>query len=175
MRRLRKFLSVIRISTRVILRALMSKEVGDLTVDKALPIFEAILNNKDPLLRYDEEMVELMWDALGCCAQGRALFVTDTGHVGVSKGDVVAEPWQRGQQPHLPEAPGLKERDLLVGLFGIMYPVILRKAEGDTYTMVNVAHVAEHTLGHSCDCETTAEGGSEENKAKCGHRVFKIM
>lgn len=154
---LRKFCSGKTLSKRALLVALMAKDVDNMTVDTALPMFEMYLEHKDPLTRYKESTVDLMWDALGCCAQGRTIFVTDTERVGMSMGEL---------------EPG----DLLVGLFGIMYPVILRKAEADTYTMLNVAHVAEHTLGHTCDCGSPTEGESEEeNRAKCGHRIFTIV
>jgi hypothetical protein len=58
---------------------------------------------------------------------GQTLFCTDTGHVGRSTG-------------------GLREGDVLTGLFGIDLPFILRKADNGKYTMVNVAHVAHHLL-----------------------------
>jgi hypothetical protein len=60
-------------------------------------------------------------------SKSRTIFLTDTGHVGLSVGD-------------------LRQGDILAGLFGIHFPFILRRADGGKYTMVNVAHVAEHEL-----------------------------
>lgn len=72
-------------------------------------------------------------DILGLCqaaasSPARILFVTDNGHVGVTEGSV-------------------KAGDLLAGLFGINFPVILRGIDG-TFKMVNIAHIAHHDLGH---------------------------
>ena len=160
---LRRFFSGKDIPTRTILQALMGSVAGNKklelpAIDTALPLFEAFYEGKHemPTSDQDTDISGPMWDVLGCCSQGRTMFVTGTGHVGVSMGE-------------------LKDGDLLVGLFGIMYPFILRKGEADTYTMVNVAHVADHELGHSCDCESPIEGNSEKDIASCGHRVFTIV
>jgi hypothetical protein len=59
---------------------------------------------------------------------GRMLFLTDTGHVGRCPG-------------------GVKEGDILAGLFGIDLPFILRSAGNEQYTMVNIAHVMDHEVG----------------------------
>jgi hypothetical protein len=56
------------------------------------------------------------------------LFLTDTGHIG-----------------RCPS--GVKEGDILAGLFGIDFPFILRSAGSEQYTMVNLAHVANHEVG----------------------------
>jgi hypothetical protein len=73
---------------------------------------------------------EILWpdlSFLSLCLWFRTIFLTDTGHVGLSVGDI-------------------RQGDILAGLFGIKFPFILRRADGGKYTMVNVAHVAEHEL-----------------------------
>ncbi|KAJ4394365.1 hypothetical protein N0V93_003582 [Gnomoniopsis smithogilvyi] len=59
---------------------------------------------------------------------GRTLFLTDNGQIGVTEGSV-------------------KRGDLLAGLFGINFPILLRWI-GGAFKMVNIAHVANHELGH---------------------------
>lgn len=62
---------------------------------------------------------------------GRILFLTDTGRVGVTEGPV-------------------EKGDLVVGLFGVNFPAILRYGDEScsSFKMVNIAHVACHVLGH---------------------------
>jgi hypothetical protein len=67
------------------------------------------------------------------------VFVTKEGHVG------------RAYHPDFEN--GIRAGDVVVGLFGINYPFILRKVlaeDGDeaVYTMVNVAYIANHEWGH---------------------------
>lgn len=60
----------------------------------------------------------------------RFLFLTETGQIGVTGSSV-------------------KKGDLLAGLFGINFPVLLRwNDQKESYGMVNVAHVASHEWGH---------------------------
>lgn len=67
------------------------------------------------------------------------LFVTTEGHVGVT---------------HHPDcAHGVRPGDIVVGLFGISYPFILRSVSGShkntpAYRMINGAYMAEHQWGH---------------------------
>lgn len=58
---------------------------------------------------------------------GRHVFITDTGLVGLAH--------------YAPKGT------VLVGLFGINFPFILQE-RGNEYYMINVAHVANHCLGH---------------------------
>lgn len=81
----------------------------------------------------------------------RILFLTDNGHIGVTEGSV-------------------KQGDLLVGLFGINYPVTLRWING-VFKMVNVAHVANHGLGH----ENIPEDATKEDLLeKYGFNMYAI-
>jgi hypothetical protein len=57
----------------------------------------------------------------------RTIFLTDTGYIGRSQGDI-------------------KEGDVLAGLFGIDLPFVLRPKDGGKYAMINTAHVADHLL-----------------------------
>lgn len=72
-------------------------------------------------------------DGLDLCqsmawSPARVLFLTNNGHMGVTEGPVI-------------------EGDLLVGLFGINFPAVLRGVD-EAFKMVNIAHVAHHDLGH---------------------------
>jgi hypothetical protein len=67
------------------------------------------------------------WGSIIEAVVGRTLFCTDTGYVGKMAGGVV-------------------QGDVLVGLFGIMLPFVLRGGE-EEWRMVNVAYIADHQLG----------------------------
>lgn len=58
----------------------------------------------------------------------RVLFLTNDGHTGITEGSVC-------------------QGDLIVGLFGINFPVVLRWLDG-AFKMVNTAHIAYQDLGH---------------------------
>lgn len=76
-------------------------------------------------------------EAISSRANGRIVFVTDEGHVGLSY--------------HEEPQAGIRGGDVLVGLFGVNFPFILRLRDsgpGVTYQMVNVASVANHQWGH---------------------------
>jgi hypothetical protein len=67
------------------------------------------------------------------------VFVTEEGHVG------------RAYHPDFEN--GIRAGDVVVGLFGVNYPFILRKVPAEdgeevVYTMVNVAYIAGHEWGH---------------------------
>jgi hypothetical protein len=60
---------------------------------------------------------------------------------------------QVGKAYHPDFENGIRAGDVVVGLFGINYPFILRKVPAEdgeevVYTMVNVAYVANHEWGH---------------------------
>jgi hypothetical protein len=74
----------------------------------------------------DEAGVGNVWSEIRDRIAGWTLFLTDTGYIGRSFN-------------------GVKEGDILAGLFGIKLPFILRPERGN-HTMVNVAHVADHEL-----------------------------
>jgi hypothetical protein len=63
------------------------------------------------------------------CAEGQTIFLTDTGRV--------------NQTPPRPEAG-----DILAGLFRKdIILLVFPRVSDEEYTMVNIAHVARHTLG----------------------------
>lgn len=66
---------------------------------------------------------------------------------------------------------GIRPGDIVVGLFGINYPFVLRKVPGETgskplYTMINTAYIANHIYGH---------GFVENAPPKAKWRDFKIF
>lgn len=83
---------------------------------------------------------------------GRILFLTDTGHIGITEGSV-------------------SQQDVLVGLFGINYPVILRWLDG-AFKMANTAHIAHHNLGH----ENIPIGATEDDLLEMyGFKIYAII
>ncbi|KAJ4299359.1 hypothetical protein N0V90_004604 [Kalmusia sp. IMI 367209] len=96
----------------------------------------AALNQEDP-------SYQRLNDILVRTAHRRTLFVTDTGRVGLSY--------------HPDIKYGIRNGDIVTGLFGINFPFILRATPGETsLTMVNVAHVAAHEW-HKVSVECAAE------------------
>lgn len=77
-------------------------------------------------------------EAAATSSPGDYLFLTTTGQVGVTNGK-------------------LAKGDLVVGLFGINFPVILRWANEQSFRMVSVARMGFHTLGHSNIPQTATE------------------
>ena len=69
-----------------------------------------------------------------CQVNKRTLFVTDIGQVGLSY--------------HPDDVNGIRPGDIVVGLFGVNFPFILRPNEHDTYRMINVARVVDSEWGH---------------------------
>ncbi|KAF2624862.1 hypothetical protein BU25DRAFT_450306 [Macroventuria anomochaeta] len=72
-------------------------------------------------------------------SESHIMFVTEEGDVGIIY--------------HPDCANGIRPGDIVVGLFGINYPFILRLVpraakEKLMYTMINVAHVADHLWGY---------------------------
>jgi hypothetical protein len=67
-------------------------------------------------------------------AANRTLFITGNGGVGLTY--------------HSDPDGGIRHGDLVVGLFGVNFPFVLRKNENSTYTMMNVCDVVDHTWGH---------------------------
>jgi hypothetical protein len=138
---LRSFFLQKDVSIRTIFMALLGAalQIGGFQIsEESLLLFEALYKAECELSIIDESIAEPLWDNLAYSAEGRTIFVTDAGQVGLSIGE-------------------LEEGDLLAGLFGFMYPFILRITEAGTYTMVNVARVADHKLGHTCDCPDRGE------------------
>lgn len=146
-------------------------------LQRSLKLFEAMYGATDgelEVLDVNTEELDVLWVAFTYYAQSRMLFVTDTGRVGVSMGEV-------------------KEGDKLIGLFGIMYPFILkpvqvapneeeqekRRCEGkeeEAWKMVNVAHVVDHELGHSCSGEGLLKKKECSREMRCcAHRYFAIV
>jgi len=66
----------------------------------------------------------------------RVFFITSEGHTGVAY--------------HPDAVSGIRPGDVLVGLFGVNIPLLLRRSEsGKDYHMINVAHVAKHACCHA--------------------------
>lgn len=69
-------------------------------------------------------------------AQNQIVFVTSEGHVGLSY--------------HPNAIAGIRSGDIVVGLFGVNLPFILRRKESSSnYQMVNIAYVADYICAHS--------------------------
>jgi hypothetical protein len=67
------------------------------------------------------------------------VFVTDTDQVGIAY--------------HPDVEGGIRVGDEVIGLFGINFPFVLRSVSGGldndpAYTMINIAHIADHQWGH---------------------------
>ncbi|KAF2680713.1 HET-domain-containing protein [Lentithecium fluviatile CBS 122367] len=92
-------------------------------------------------------------------AYARILFVTDKGHIGLSY--------------HPDPFNGIRPGDLLVGLFGINFPFLLRPVAGG-YQMINVAYVVDHKWGH--DFVETAEPVTDwKELGNFGLKEYKII
>jgi hypothetical protein len=90
------------------------------------------------------------------CAEGQTISLTDTGRVNRTPVGSVAG-------------------DILAGLFGKdIILLVLRRASDEEYTMVNIAHVARHTLGPAKEIR-----GSQFNWLKrtvnCQEKIFDII
>lgn len=116
-----------------ILRAMLGNSQSISLVDRVLgdgllgPVFQTQESDISPL-RLETGKHQDLWTLLSETALNRTVYVTDTGHAGLAMGDA-------------------REGDVLVGLFGIMFPFILRRGDDGTYSMVSVAHVVDHELG----------------------------
>lgn len=101
-----------------------------------LPAFEELLLCSNPsddktLVEYTEIMQSAFTDA-----RYRTFFATDSGHFGRS---------------YHPSLDGIAEGDLLVALFDVDSPFLLRPLEGDRYSMINVAYVVDYKWGYTKD------------------------
>lgn len=93
------------------------------------------------------------------------LFVTEEGGVGT-----LYHP-----QPLTAVQPG----DVVVGLFGINFPFVLRpnprrKGAKQTYTMINIAHVVDHKYGHNF-LNNAGPGAKWEDYEEFGLREYIIV
>lgn len=102
---------------------------------------------------------------LTATAQNLILFVTREGHVGLSY--------------HPDAINGIRPGDVVVGLFGINLPFILRRSvSSKDYNMVNIAFVAHHICSHPAlkDApEGTTENDVWENLEKFGLQEYTIV
>jgi hypothetical protein len=85
-------------------------------------------------------------DIIRAKARKRMLFVTNKEHVGISY--------------HPDYGHGIRTGDIVVGLFGVNFPFILRRNEDDTYQMINVAGIADVEWGHSFLHNVVYDGAS---------------
>jgi hypothetical protein len=102
--------------------------------------------------------------------QSKTLFVTDKGQVGVSY--------------HPDYVNGIRTGDMVVGLFGVNFPFILRQNDNDTYQMINVARITDVVWGHEFLRNTREhvrmpplypEGKSWEDYQLYGMREYAIV
>ena len=105
--------------------------------------YGALFDRKDdvapgPFGRDVDDTMQELAEAISSRAKERIVFVTDKGHVGLSY--------------HEDLKTGIRSGDILVGLFGVNFPFILRRNESEvkdtTHLMINVASVANHQWGH---------------------------
>lgn len=94
--------------------------------------------NPGPFGRRMHDTMQELAEAISSRAKDRIVFVTDQGHVGLTY--------------HEDPQTGIRSGDVLVGLFGVNFPFILRRNESAgadvTYEMINAASVANHPWGH---------------------------
>lgn len=98
----------------------------------------------------------------------RIIFTTKDGHLGALY--------------HPDPLTSVQLGDVVVGLFGMNYPFVLhplpRKAGGEqTYAMVNIAYLADHTYGHDfVSSSTNSEPGTKwEEFERFGLREYTIL
>lgn len=94
------------------------------------------------------------------------VFVTKENHVGMT---------------YHPDSDGVRKGDVLVGLFGINFPFVLRPVPGTlnehgipSYQMINIAHVAHHKLEHDFLGEITPDSKWSDYE-KFGIREYRII
>jgi hypothetical protein len=95
----------------------------------------------------------------------KIIFTTSTGRVGLAY--------------HPDVATGIRPNDIVVGLFDLNLPFVLRKAELENhYQMVNVAYINEHAWFHPA-LESTPDGTTEahiwQNLDEYGLEEFRII
>lgn len=119
-----------------------------LTVDRKTPVMDPQLSMRLPdvfkqLLDSKTEVIfpSLFFDVLVALSGHEEchIFFTDSDQVGITH--------------HADLINGVRVGDEVVGLFGINFPFVLRCAtensdDGSVYTMVNLAHVADHQWEH---------------------------
>jgi hypothetical protein len=89
----------------------------------------------------------------------RTLYVTSNGLVGYTY--------------HPDPVDGIRAGDVVVGLFGVNFPFILRPNENASYSMVNVTNVLGHIFGHEFlrNREDDVENGILDYKWEDGPRA----
>ena len=119
-----------------------------LTIDGKTPVRDPQLKEQLPHLleqllnaQADIEAPSPFHDALMALSghEESYLFVTDTNQVGIAY--------------HPDPEDGIRVGDEVAGLFGINFPFVLRPVTGGfdgspAYTVVNIAHIADHQWGH---------------------------
>lgn len=93
-------------------------------------------------------------------ASNRTCFVTDSGQLG---------------QSYMSERNGIRAGDILVGLFGINFPFILRPLEDDKYKMLNVAYFVDHQWGEIPKSTASLRGGKRRRQKAYGLREYEIV
>jgi hypothetical protein len=147
---------------------------------------KALKDIYDHMLRPRNIPLKTLWEALcaGSVAKGcpdiefrepyheipfnvdeKTLFVTKESHVAISY--------------HPDPIQGIRPGDVVVGLFGVSIPFILRPADsGEEYQMVNVAYVADHNYCHAA-LESTPKGTTQDDVwndlAKFGLQEYRIV
>ena len=93
-------------------------------------------------------------------ARNRTLFTTDSRRLG---------------QPYHPDQNGIREGDILVGLFGINFPFILHPLADGSYKMINIAHVVDHDWGYVPQTGVGLQDEMSASSEMCGSEEYRIV
>lgn len=139
----------------LVLEALLGcGESGERSTDDAKQsTFRSLLANSEDYDGFAQDQISCkqLNDTLVRTAHRRILFVTNTGRVGLTY--------------HSDIEHGIRQGDIIAGLFGINFPFVLRSVPGASkFNMLNVAHIAAHEWGP--DASNTATQDSDWDPLK---------
>lgn len=106
-----------------------------------------------------EEAHDLGWYAVSAPALHRTMFITEEGHVGLAY--------------HPDVFNGIRVGDVVVGLYGLNIPYVLRQVGGG-YQVINIAHVAGHEFGHEFFAEGE-DGATWRDFEKFGLQEYALV
>jgi hypothetical protein len=89
-------------------------------------------------------------------ADNRTLFITDSGHIG---------------QTYHPNPDGVRQGDILVGLFGINFPFVIHPLDHQKFRMINVAHVVDHEWG----CKARIMNETRSPLQQCTSQEYEFL
>ncbi|KAF2033013.1 hypothetical protein EK21DRAFT_109465 [Setomelanomma holmii] len=81
-----------------------------------------------------QKLIDGIWFKIVLNPGQRTMFILDDGHIGLSY--------------HPNPTDGIRMGDIVVGLFGVNFPFLLRTHDDGTYCMTNVAGLSNHCWGH---------------------------